>query len=143
MQPNSATPIHLSMAFGMALLTLSATGCEHKPPLGKVFGTVTYRGQPVSEGLIVFHDPGQGVHMTAQLQQDGSYKVVRADGEGLPVGTYQVAVTPPPTDLPVGYSSKAPAPRKYVNIPQQFRSGATSGLTLKVEGEAHQFDVKM
>ena len=126
----------------MAALFCILVGCQRAPTLGKVSGKVTLDGQPVSEGRISFNDASRGIFMTADLRADGSYEVVRAEGHGLPPGTYQVAVTPLPSDLPVGFSSTAP-PKRFSEIPAKYHNPATSGLTLTVAQETNPFDVAL
>lgn len=122
---------------------MSTAGCNRSEALGKVYGKVTFRGQPVSEGQIQFSNSQLGVYMTADIQADGTYEVICAQGAGLPPGSYQTAVMPPPHDLPLG--SFVPKPRKasYPEIPTKYHDAATSGLTLTVTSDGNQFDVDM
>ena len=79
--------------------------------------------------------------MNADLQPDGGYEVITAEGAGLPVGAYQVCVHPPLSNP--GIPSDAPKNRQYPNIPQQYRACETSGLTLTVNEGKNQFDIAM
>ena len=117
-------------------------GCQRGPSLGIVTGTVTLDGEPVSHGCILFSDASQGIFMTADLRSDGSYEVIRAEGRGLPLGTYQVAITPRAFDLPVGGSSAAPSQPPSA-ILAKYQDVATSGLKLSVRPEINFYNVDM
>lgn len=121
-----------------------AAGCDRGEKLGRVFGTVTYQGQPVTAGILVFSNHQAGVHMTAELNSDGTYELQTAGGFGLPLGTYQVAVNPPMAEPPV-LGSPNPAPRvpPSNNIPPKYRDFETSGLTITVGEGENPFDIEM
>jgi hypothetical protein len=127
----------------LAVMGLMLSGCggphEKSWPTS---GRVTFQGKPVAAGVIRFSNPQAGIDITAELGPDGVYKAVRAQGAGLPEGTYQVAVMPPVVHHPVGVEriSKPPECR---NIPAKYRQPSTSGLTLKVKPDVNPFDVDM
>ena len=111
--------------------------------LGKVAGKVTFQGEPVTEGVVIFSNQEKGVYMTAALGPDGSYTVEMAQGSGLPLGTYRVSIAPPPPNDRVGPVPKPIKPGAHSNIPQKYRKPDTSGLTLTVEQGENTFDVDM
>lgn len=127
----------------ISLCLLFLVGCHRGESLGKVCGNLKLAGQPVREGLIAFHDASRGIHMTANLRSDGSYEVVGAHGPGLPLGTYQVTVLPPPMDLPVGYSSVGSTKKPSTSIPARYQNPTTSGLSLTVAEQENLFDVDL
>jgi hypothetical protein len=118
------------------------TGCHHEESRGRISGWVTFRGQPVSDGIVLFSNTTKGVYMTANLKPDGSYEVTTAKGAGLPTGQYQVCVCPP---LVNGTTGAGPAPKAIIcrNIPEKYRTIQTSGLALVVKEGENQFDVAM
>lgn len=133
---------------GLVVLSTVATGCNRSEPLGRVYGQVTFQGEPVTAGLLVFSNHQKGVHMTAELGSDGSYELQTAGGFGLPLGTYKVAVNTPIPEPPVyGAPNSIPAnkPRanSYVNIPEKYQDFETSGLSITVEKGDNQFDIEM
>jgi hypothetical protein len=132
---------NLSIAW-FAMFVSVFVGCQREPTLGIVAGKVTLNGTPVSQGRISFNDASQGIFMTADLRPDGSYEIVRAEGRGLPPGTYRVAIAPPAIDLPVGSSSAAP-PQPPSAIPAKYQDVATSGLELSVQPEANVYNVDL
>ena len=118
-----------------ALLLPTGLGCGGGPVT--VRGTVKFEGQPVTEGTVQFNDEKTGSRAEAELQPDGTYTAT------LPPGTYKVIVLPP---LVVETGSGMPDPRykKVRNIPQKYRSTATSGLTATVAPDkaVNEFDLK-
>ena len=65
----------LACVFAAASL-LCLAGCgDDGPPVGEVFGRVTYRGQPVTEGTVEFFSDVIPYAADAQLEKDGSYRI--------------------------------------------------------------------
>ena len=112
--------------------------CSKGPEYGKVSGRVTFQGQPLTEGNILFQQAAQGVYMTASIESDGRYRVVAAKAEGLLPGTYRVAVRPPRTRFQTGQGSHPPA--ENASIPQPYRIVETSGLTAQVNPGENTFN---
>jgi hypothetical protein len=118
------------------VLAAALAGCGKER--GGVSGKVTLQGQPVSEGEVQFYDREWGAFMTAKLNADGSYVVRTADGPGLWVGTYQVAIVPAREDPPLG-STAPPAPKPF-KVPPKYWDPKTSGLKITVEDSNRPFD---
>ena len=118
-----------------------ATGCGSDPPVGRVFGRVSFEGAPLNEGTILFSNADAGVHLRAKIETDGSYVLKTYEANGLPYGTYVVSILPPPADLITG---KPTLPiKEFSNIPLQYRDPSTSGLKLTVGEGDNSFDVHM
>jgi hypothetical protein len=129
-----------------ALLGLALSGCGSGEARGRVAGKVTFQGQAVSEGIVVFNNDEKGIHMTAKLESDGSYEIITAKGVGVSVGTYRVCVCPPLPALPPMSAGNPPTTtetKQYPNIPQKYRNPATSGLNLTVKQGENPFDIAM
>src|SRR5688572_17753990 len=116
---------------GLAALLLLA-GCDQGPAVGEVSGTVTFRGQPVTEGRVSFTHAEAGYGADALLERDGTFNVSTDEG-GLPTGSYRVSVTPlvvmdssDPHTPPVGVEKQAR------DIPKKYRDESTSGFTASV-----------
>jgi hypothetical protein len=126
------------------ILAFSAVGCK---PSGMqpcpVTGKVTFQRKPVTDGMIRFSNPTGGVDITALIKPDGAYEILMAQGKGLPPGTYQVAVAPPPVKIPLGPMTEKPKPHACPNIPEKYRDPATSGLTFFVEEGKNVLDIDM
>jgi hypothetical protein len=107
---------------------------------------VTLDDKPVTGAMVLFENKEQGVAIQAPLDGDGRYQVKTYEGEGLPLGSYKVAVTPgrimqPGEELPLAGKANYPPPPPPAEIPERYRSVATSGLTIEVrQGDKPSFD---
>ncbi len=133
--------------FVSALMLSVLFGCfnfgSSKRQTAAVSGQVTYEGQPVTEGQVIFVPTGEGYAVSADLQSDGSYSVRSQDG-GLPSGSYQVSVVPPVIKLANTQTSPGDEVLKEVdNIPSKYRSVTASGLQLTVDTKAVTFNISM
>lgn len=127
-----------------ALLLAACGGCYSGEELGRVTGRVTFQGQPVTKGIVVFvHQERKGIGMTAPLREDGTFEVEMANGFGLPLGKYAVAISPPYQDHPIGAITEAPKADEHANIPQRYREPTTSPVVLEVKSGANVCDVEM
>lgn len=93
--------------------------------------------------MIRFSNPTSGVDMMAQLQPDGSYEVVQAQGKGLPEGDYQVAIMPPRANIPLGPMKTPVKQQAHPEIPERYRSPTTSGLLMTIKSDTGPFNVDM
>jgi len=137
-----------SKRLAAALLLLAAvvpaiSGCKAKEVLGRVQGRVTFQGKPVTEGAIVFCNAPKGVYITANLNEKGEYLVAMANGYGLPLGDYQVAITPPLENIPFEQQYGPTLIRMFPHIPPKYRYPETSGLVLTVREGENSLDVDM
>lgn len=124
---------------------MAACGCgSNRAPLGKVEGTVRYKGQPLAEGQILFDVAGA---RTAQGRiRDGAIVDVTsyATGDGAAVGLARIAVfaTPPsvslytrssqgPDEAPSATGTAPPAGGSSL-IPVKYNDPETSGLTHEI-----------
>jgi hypothetical protein len=129
------------------ILVAALLGCSGREVLGPVSGVVTIEGQPVPRATVIFDNDQLGVHMLAEADEQGRYTVKMANGDGLPLGNYDVRVCPPIQDHPLG-PIKAPPPGDdndpYLQtIPKRYRDRKTSDLKLKVNAETNNLDVNM
>ena len=142
----SANSNRLGLLLPLTLLVAASAalfGCGADDEVrGRISGKVTFQGQPVSEGLVLFSSNERGINMNATLKPDGSYEIIMAKGAGLPLGTYKVCVSPPPMFFPIGASSP-PKVKEYPNIPKKYRKFLTSGLTVTIEEGDNPFDIDM
>jgi hypothetical protein len=132
------------LAMGILGLLL-ASGCgSHHAPLGKVKGTVRYRGQPVAAGSLVFEvagaRPAQGTIVDGKITE----VTTRSPGDGVPLGLARIAVFAVPAtkpNAPAGRGEPLPTGTPSSDkplIPEKYNNLSTSGLTWKiVEGENH------
>jgi hypothetical protein len=134
-----ARPRQVALAVVLAAsgLTLLGLGCGQAPTMVAIKGTVTFQGQPVTEGLIQFNDHKTGHGADVTLRPDGTYDAT------LPPGDYAVVVLPP---ILVTDGKTGPVDMKFKkvrNIPAKYHSTATSGLTAAVRADkvVHDFDL--
>ena len=125
------------------VVAIVLTGCNQSDSLGQVSGQVTFRGEPVSEGLVLLVGAEQGIHVTAEVRPDGTFDVVTLDGGGLPPGSYQVGITPPRVEFPIDPSQPLPIVRDHPDIPAKYRNTATSQLTINVQEGENRLDIDM
>jgi len=126
--------------FALAALFLLyvATGCSNAPHSEKVTGSVTakvtYGGEPVTEGSVNLENPSTGLGGGADLDASGL-----ATLKTVPVGDYTITVVPPlpPQDDP------NPEIKEYDNLPQKYRSSATSTLKATVTEGENQFEFEL
>jgi hypothetical protein len=125
---------------GIAVLAaawlLLVSGCRSgSTPLAAVQGKVTFRGEPLRGGTIVFTpDASRGTRgelAWAEIQQDGSYTLKTGEASGVAAGWHRVTVS---STLPPG----PPAPGHLFSfppsvLPTQYRDPRSSGLTCEVK----------
>jgi hypothetical protein len=123
------------LAILLVLGVLLGCGSAERPIA--IRGKVTFQGQAVSEGTVQFSDPKTGHGAEMELAPDGSYQAT------LPRGAYSVAILPPLLMVSKG-GPVDPQFKKVRNIPQKYRSTATSGLTADVSSDktVHDFDMR-
>ncbi len=116
----------------LAALLLSAhSGCSGsgaRPTLVPVKGKVTYKGQPLTKGIIRFEPDGYGRMATGELQADGTFVLTTYEnGDGAVVGQHRVYFT--------GTSSN---PKKEL-VPQKYTTPDGSKLTADVDPDHTEF----
>lgn len=130
-------PFYLSV--GMICVALLSAGCggAAKGPNSRVSGTVTFNGQPVAAGEVVFIVKGTGFAATVPLSA-GKFQMENP----IEAGTYAVLVTPlpPPPPDPV---NPPPVPKDPTDIPKKYRSEATSTLTATVKTGHNELTFKL
>ena len=126
----------------LLLASLLLAGCGGEV-LGPVKGTVTLDGEPVKQGYVIFRNQAQGVNIMAEIGQDGAYEVAMANGYGLPLGQYEVYLSPPVPDVPFGPAKEPPRASEVAKFPPKYLQGETSGLTLTVERGDNRLDIDM
>lgn len=83
-----------------SLLWLAAAGCGSSSR-AIVKGKVTFSGQPVTAGSLMFAPQGgeAAAPATAIVQPDGSFNLgTQKDGDGVAIGRHKVLYTPPPPE---------------------------------------------
>jgi len=136
----SAGPLLLALAL---IGAVSVSGCQKAEELGHVTGQVSFKGKPVASGFVIFANEATGIYMTAPLDADGKFEVVMAKGAGLPLGEYQIGVSPPLMDHPLGPIEEPPEADKRKDIPRRYRDPATSDLKREVKSGENVIDLEL
>ncbi len=91
----SSWPVAASIMICLAMVTLS--GCGSGDPVGTVHGTVTFKGQPLTEGILYVYNKETAEAGEGKIT-DGKFKLLSE----LRTGTYVAYVTaiPPPPPNP-------------------------------------------
>ncbi|MFN4257854.1 MAG: hypothetical protein ACK4RK_01050 [Gemmataceae bacterium] len=125
------------IARGLPLsLALCLLGCGGKPTpeVTPVRGKVTYKGQPLATGTIVFSpDPFRCRHgrlAWSKIASDGSYQLQTGEAVGVAAGWYRVTVAAVEVSAPTPHQPY-PVPRSL--IPDKYRDPQISGLVCEVK----------
>ena len=136
----------------LLVMVVCVEGCgRHSgPPRWPVRGRVTLQGKPVNGGSITFENLTMGVAVVAPLDINGEYEMKTYNTEGLPAGTYCVAVTSqlivPPQPLDDQRPMIPTTPPRNANItitpiPVRYHALTSSGLTATIQSdEDRRFD---
>jgi hypothetical protein len=130
-----------SRVTGAVLAVILAAGCTPSPPprVAKVFGRVTYKGQPIPGGQVSMKALGENPQVEfacALLLPDGRYILTEA-----PTGPVKVTVDTETVKSPIAGNDGGSA--SYVEIPKRYSNFATSGLTLEVRPEDQEFNIEL
>lgn len=140
-----SVPIRLPLCNGLALVPLiaclSTAGCGggEELPAGSLSGTVTYKGEPVRDALILFYSRETGAAASAIVGNDGKYEVVSP----VQTGTYAVSVVPPPSEVDITIATDTPPPADHPQIPAKYRSHESSQLTVTITEGSNRFDAEL
>ena len=73
-------------------LILVVIGCNDRPPLGKVSGTVTLNGNPVNKAIVVFQPEGAPASRGV-ADSNGKYELMyQVDTSGAVIGPHRVHI---------------------------------------------------
>ncbi|TWT93429.1 hypothetical protein Pla108_39230 [Botrimarina colliarenosi] len=119
----------------LAALILLMAGCGGGPPMGKVSGTVSLDGKPMSFGTVMMQHVEGGQPSRGEIQPDGTFVMSTFHPEdGARVGENRIRVTAystqDPRTNPGGASSGALG---VLVIPEAYGSFGASGLKADVE----------
>ncbi|QDU18033.1 carboxypeptidase-like regulatory domain-containing protein [Gimesia maris] len=125
----------------LAVLTVTLlTGCGGttvaSKPMGTVSGTVTLKGQPLSNCRVNFISEQLGASAGGDLTEEGSFTL---DGP-IPAGSYSVFISMPSEFTP----AQAQSNKGLSQVPKKYLGSSTTDLKADVsEGESsHDFDLK-
>ncbi len=131
--------LNAALATGLACALLA--GCSRDMPMGRVSGRVTFEGNPVTEGQIVFQ-PEQGPAASGLLDAEGRYRLsTHAPGDGAVQGLHRVTIVPAEAgvQLQPGQPPAPPTAPKF-NLPEKYLRPETSELTAEVAAGSNTFN---
>lgn len=83
----------------LVVACLATLGCNRGPKLGKVTGTITWKGKPLEQATVTF-TPDNGRSAFARTESDGSFTLKFSDGrEGAVLGENVVTIETARFDL--------------------------------------------
>jgi hypothetical protein len=123
-------------------MSVGLSGCGSKR--ASVSGKVTYQGEALSSGLVVFVDRDGKVSQPAGIEVDGAYAA-----DNVPLGHVTVCVEVFPLSGGDGSPeaakdrSKDQARPRYVPIPPKYRDAKQSDLTLDVKPGTNVYNIEL
>jgi hypothetical protein len=142
----------------IVLCLLAAAGCSGP---GTVKGKISYKGQALGGGVVVFSVPGKG-SVSADIGEDGSYTVNKCptgpakitvetasakQGISDPRAPRGAGMKPPPGAIPEGADASfyqgGQKKGKYVPIPPKYNDPDKSGLEYTVLSGSQQHDIEL
>jgi hypothetical protein len=130
-----------NLALVAGLLIAALPGCDSGPTAGEVRGKVTFKGQPVKEGMVTFLNTTEGGAFEGQIKSDGTYAVPNP----VAVGEYVVEIKPPvvTVDTDPGKSPPAPVEKAMKDIPKKYRMQGTTPLKASVKAGPNELNFDM
>src|SRR5262249_30756596 len=109
---------------GLAAVAVAASGCGGTKKV-TVNGTVTYKGQKLTGGMLQFVGPKGTAPAAAQIQRDGTF--IMSD---VTPGEVKVGITPTPQSSPPSGDKAAPGPKGVSpdELPEKYRDPEKSEL---------------
>ncbi len=128
------------------------TGCgSGEMPLGRVSGTVTLDGQPVSGGIIHFM-PQSGPAATGVIDASGRYNLTTySEGDGAVIGSHTIYFAPNSDDSHMegyseaDYAANKPPPEapQAKFLPKRYLTPSSSGLSREVAVGSNDFPLQL
>jgi hypothetical protein len=133
--------LNSQFAILLVLLGLAASGCGPGRERGTLTGTVSFQGQPVTDGIVLFSGD---VSYMYSIQPDGTFEAKTAEGKGVWAGTYRVAVAPALADPEMGVGKSPPRISIPSNIPRRYWKPETSGIEVEIkEGQNEPLAIEL
>jgi hypothetical protein len=127
----------------ISILPLAGCGSDNRLPTATVKGKVTYNGEPLQIGSLLFVPVGGGPSAEANIDRNGNYAVGTYETtDGAVLGKHQVLITaftsPGGSGLPEDAVKGDAAPVSV--IPEKFGDLAKSGLEVEVKSGKNDVD---
>ncbi len=130
----------------LASLWIVAVGCDSKPKLYPVSGSVTIKGSAAPDKTRVNFEPVDGGESAAgMVDASGNYTLYTGNEgrEGALPGSYKVFLAPDASseDYMSGPPSGVPGVPSAGPIPKDYLAGSTSPLTVEVKETDNSIDI--
>ncbi|QDT68559.1 hypothetical protein MalM25_14820 [Planctomycetes bacterium MalM25] len=125
----------IALTLGTGLL-VGSLGCDSSPPLAPVQGVVTYNGEPLEFGYVMFQPP-KGQPAQGQIAADGTFTLAtEGHGPGAFLGQHRVSVYCYEGHRPGAVDPNNPNQSLGASlIPPGYSRGGMSGLSAEVTTE--------
>ncbi len=118
-----------------------ALGCGESPELAPAVGKVTFKGQPLKFGTVLFQHATGGQPSQGEIQPDGSFEMATyVGGDGARTGPNNVSVYCYESQDPSRQATRKAGEQSLgrLLIPSRYAMSSTSGLTIDVKPEANE-----
>ena len=145
---NKITIVTLCLCLG---LLLGITGCSKDPAPGKVTGTLTLNGEPVSNAMICFY-PDNGSASIGVSDEKGKYELLfTEDRKGAEIGSHKVTIsTGRPAERQAATDPNDPSgavkpgnPAVKESIPSKYVNRETTDLVKEVKAGRQTIDIEI
>lgn len=127
--------IALLCALGFATLGCSDKGNKKIT----VSGTVSYKGQPLTSGMLQFTGENNGYYGAATIMPDGKYTMT----DVVP-GEVMVSIIQSPSGEGSSSGEKGkPAPKRSADLPDKYRIAQTSGLKYPITPDTSELKIEI
>lgn len=122
------------------LATAGFVGCgsSSAEPESSISGTVTYRGEKVTEGIVSFYDQSRGAVFQDEIDEQGRYEL-----PAVTHGSYKVTVIPLPPPETMGADGAVPTAKDPENIPKAYRSAKTTPFEQSVDDTTNEYNLEL
>jgi hypothetical protein len=132
-------PRRFALAVALSVLAL-ATGCSRADKPATIHGTITYKGEPVTSGMLRFVGEN-GAFATAPIQPDGTFTITDVRPGAVKVGLMMGPQSAGASDAKPGV--KAPAKKVAAKVPAKYSEPATSGLNYNITGDTKELAIEL
>ena len=129
------------LALAVSVTACLIVGCGNPVEIAPIQGKVTYKGQPLKFGTVMFQPMSGGQHAEGLIQPDGSFKLSTHNaGEGARLGTNRISVRCYENQDPAKQGGQFEGGQSLgqLLIPIKYTMASSSGLTVDVKAEGNE-----